>query len=167
MAIVKPIKVRVGNLAGLREVLEYIKNGDKTENEMLIYTKNLLKGVEFQQMVNTKRLFRKDSGRQYAHFVQSFDPKDDVSPALAYQIGQEFIRRFEKFNNFQVVMAVHTNEPQMHAHYIINSVSPVDGHKWQSTPQDLVQMRAISDDLCRGHGLSVIEHGRSGHRSYG
>lgn len=167
MAIVKPIKVRIGNLAGLREVLEYVKNSDKTKSEMLVYTKDLLKGMEFQQMVNTKRLFCKDSGRQYAHFVQSFDPKDDVSPELAYEIGQEFIRRFERFNNFQVVMAVHTNEPQMHAHYIINSVSPVDGCKWPSAPQDLVQMRAISDDLCREHGLSVIEHGHSGHRSYG
>lgn len=167
MAIVKPIKVRIGNLAGLRAVIDYVKDSTKTGDGILVFSKDLLKGKEFQQMVNTKRLFHKDSGRQYSHFVQSFDPKDNVTSELAYEIGQEFIRRFEKWNDFQVVMAVHTNEPQMHAHYVVNSVSPVDGRKWQSAPEDLKRMRAISDDLCREHGLSVIEHGKQGHKSYG
>ena len=167
MAIVKPIKVRRGNLAGLRAVLEYVQNDNKTQNGSLIFSKDLLRGMEYEQMVIAKRTFHKDSGRQYTHFVQSFNPKDPITPALAYEIGQEFIRRFDKFHDFQVVMAVHTNEPQMHAHYIVNSVSHVDGHKWQSTPQDLKRMRAISDDLCREHGLSVIAHGRRGYKSYG
>ena len=167
MAIVKPIKVRVGNLAGLRAVLDYIKDDRKTQNGALVYCKNLLKGKEYQQMVITKRAFRKDTGRQYAHFVQSFDPRDNVSPELAYKIGQEFIKRYEHFHGFQVMMAVHTNEPHMHIHYIVNSVSHENGCKWQSSPEDLKRMRSLSDELCLEHGLSVIEHGRKGHRSYG
>ncbi len=167
MAIVKPIKVRQGNLAGLRAVLEYIQDGTKTQDGKLVYGKDVLRGMEFQQMVIVKRAFHKDSGRQYAHFVQSFDPKDDVSTELAFSIGQDFIRRFGGFEPFQVVMAVHTNEPQVHIHYVINSVSPVDGRKWQSSPEDLNQMRALSDELCREHGLSVIEKQGQGHKSYG
>ena len=80
MTIVKPIKVRVGNLAGLRAVLEYIKDDCKTQNRALIYCKDLLKGKEYQQMVITKRAFHKDTGRQYAHFVQSFDHKRQRKP---------------------------------------------------------------------------------------
>lgn len=167
MAIVKPIKVRIGNLAGLRAVLDYVKDGRKTRNGELVFGKDLLKDKEFQQMVIAKRAFHKDTGRQYSHFVQSFDPGDNVSPELAYEIGQEFIRRYESFNAFQVVMAVHTNEPQMHIHYIVNSVSHENGSKWQSSPEDLKRMRALSDELCREHGLSVIERGRKGYRSYG
>jgi len=167
MAIVKPIKVRVGNLAGLRAILDYIKADRKTQNGELVYCKDLLKGKEYQQMVITKRAFHKYVGRQYAHFVQSFDPKDNVTPELAYKIGQEFIQRYESFHDFQVVMAVHTNEPHMHIHYIVNSVSHENGHKWQSSPEDLKQIRALSDELCLEHGLSVIEHGRKGHRSFG
>lgn len=113
MAIVKPIKVRVGNLAGLRAVLDYIKDDHKTQYGALVYCKDLLKGKEYQQMIITKRAFHKDTGRQYAHFVQSFDPRDNVTPELAYKIGQEFIRRYEHFHSVQVVMAVHTNEPHM------------------------------------------------------
>ena len=167
MAIVKPIKVRVGNLAGLRAVLDYIKDDHKTQYGALVYCKDLLKGKEYQQMVITKRAFHKDTGRQYAHFVQSFDPRDNVTPDLAYKIGQEFIKRYEHFKGFQVVMAVHTNEQHMHIHYIINSVSHENGSKWQSSPEDLKRMRSLSDELCLEHGLSVIEHGRKGHRSYG
>lgn len=167
MAIVKPIKVRVGNLAGLRAVLDYIKDDRKTQNGVLVYCKDLLKGKEYQQIVITKRAFHKDTGRQYAHFVQSFDPRDKVTPELAYKIGQEFIKRYERFHSFQVVMAVHTNEPHMHVHYIVNSVSHEKGCKWQSSPEDLKRMRSLSDELCLEHGLSVIEHGKKGHRSYG
>lgn len=167
MAIVKPIKVRIGNLAGMRAVLDYIKDNCKTQDGVLVYCKDLLKDKEYQQMVITKRAFHKDTGRQYAHFVQSFDPRDNVSPDLAYKIGQEFIERYERFHGFQVVMAVHTNEPHMHIHYIVNSVSHENGCKWQSSPEDLKRMRSLSDELCLEHGLSVIEHGRKGHRSYG
>lgn len=167
MAIVKPIKVRTGNLAGLRAVLEYVQNDDKTQNGRLVFSKDLLRGMKYEQMVIAKRTFHKDSGRQYTHFVQSFSPKDPITPALAYEIGQEYIRKNEKWKDFQIVMAVHTDEPQLHIHYIINSVSHLDGRKWQSAPEDLVQMRGLSDALCREHGLSVIEHSRSGHRSYG
>ncbi len=167
MAIVKPIKVRIGNLAGLRAVLDYIKDDRKTQNGALVYCKDLLKGKEYQQMVITKRAFHKDTGRQYAHFVQSFDLRDNVSPKLAYKIGQEFIKRYEYFHGFQVMMAVHTNEPHMHIHYIVNSVSHENGCKWQSSPEDLKRIRSLSDELCLEYGLSVIEHGRKGHRSYG
>lgn len=167
MAIVKPIKVRVGNLAGLRAVLDYIKDVHKTQNGALVYCKDLLKGKEYQHMIIAKRAFHKDTGRQYAHFVQSFDPRDNVSPELAYKIGQEFIKRYEHFQGFQVVMAVHTNEQHMHIHYIVNSVSHEKGCKWQSSPEDLKRMRSISDELCLENGLSVIEHGKKGYRSYG
>lgn len=167
MAIVKPIKVRVCNLTGLRAVLDYIKDDRKTQNGALVYCKDLLNGKEYQQMVITKRAFHKDTGRQYAHFVQSFDPRDNVAPELAYKIGREFINRYEHFQGFQVVMTVHTNEAHMHVHYIINSVSHENGCKWQSSPEDLKRMRSLSDELCLAHGLSVIERGRKGHRSYG
>jgi hypothetical protein len=84
-------------------VLDYIKDDRKTQNGALVHCKDLLKDKEYQQMVITKRAFYKDTGRQYAHFVQSFDPRDNVTPELAYKIGQEFIRRYERFHSFQVL----------------------------------------------------------------
>lgn len=85
LAIVKPIKVRKGNHAGLRAVLEYIQDGTKTQDGKLVYGKDMLRGMEFQQMMIAKRAFYKDSGRQYAHFVQCFDPLRKGAEGLGLQ----------------------------------------------------------------------------------
>ncbi len=144
-------------MSGLKAIINYIKDESKTMDFELVANKDLLKGDEFQQMLLTKEMHNKTSGRQYAHFVQSFHPNDNVTPQIALEISQEFIKRNDKFNDFQVVSAVHTNEKHMHIHYVVNSVSTEQGSKWQCSPKDLLQMRNISDDLCRENGLSVIE----------
>jgi hypothetical protein len=118
-------------------------------------------------MLITKNIFGKTTGRQYAHFVQSFHDKDNLTPETAYEIGQKFIARNEKWRDFQIQMAVHTNEEHLHIHYIINSVNTKDGSKWQSSKKDLLYLREISDELCREYNLHVIENGHQGHRSYG
>lgn len=167
MAIIKPIKVRVGNLAGLRGVLDYIKADFKTQDGALVYGKDCIPEKAFEQMLITKKAFHKDTGRQYAHFVQSFYRYDDLTPEQALEIGQKFMKRYERFKDFQVCAAVHTNGPQLHIHYVVNTVSHVDGHKWQSSREDLKQMRSINDELCREYGLNVYEKPRRGHRSHG
>lgn len=167
MAIIKPIKVRVGNLAGLRGVLDYIKADFKTREGTLIFGKDCIPEKAFEQMLITKKAFHKDTGRQYAHFVQSFYRYDDLTPEQALEIGQKFMKRYERFKDFQVCAAVHTNGPQLHIHYVVNTVSHVDGHKWQSSREDLKQMRSINDELCREYGLNVYEKPRRGHRSHG
>lgn len=167
IAIVKPINVRRGNLTGLKAVLDYIKDDAKTKNGKLVFGWNSMKDRAFKDMLITKDLFGKTTGRKYAHFVQSFHEQDNITPELAYKIGQEYIAGNEKWCDFQILMAVHTNEDHMHIHYIINSVSSRDGAKWQCSKQDLKNHRTQSDDLCRKYHLHVIEHGRRGHRSYG
>ncbi|MFI3200745.1 MAG: relaxase/mobilization nuclease domain-containing protein [Eubacteriales bacterium] len=167
IAIVKPIKVRSGNLAGLKGVLTYIQEDHKTEDGKLVWGKDLVKGKEFEQMFITKKMHQKISGRQYAHFVQSFGVDDLVTPEMAFTISKEFIKRNHKFDDFQVVSAVHTNEKHMHIHYIVNSVGIEKGEKWQCSPKDLEKMRNISDELCYEYGLSVIEHRGNFHQKYG
>jgi hypothetical protein len=118
-------------------------------------------------MVRTKKLFGKTTGRQYAHFVQSFHEKDPITPELAFQIGREYIAGLKQWHNFQVSMAVHTDTEHMHIHYIINSVNMLNGAKWQCSKQDLKHFRQQSDELCRRYNLHVLEHGNRGHQSYG
>jgi hypothetical protein len=128
IAIVKPVKVRRGNLAGLRAVIGYVKDEAKTDGGRLVYMSggSGMAGREFQDMLLTKNLFGKTAGRQYAHFVQSFHDKDPITPELAFQIGKEYIASLEQLRDFQVLMAVHTGTDNMHIHYIINSVNSKD-----------------------------------------
>ena len=92
------------------------------------------------------------------HFIQSFKP-GETTPEQAHQIGCEFIERCFG-NDFEVVIGTHTDRAHIHNHIIVNSVSFVDGHKYRSTPQTLYELRSISDELCREHGLSVIDNPR-------
>ena len=167
IAIVKPISVRRGHLAGLKAVLDYINDDAKTKNGELVFGWNCQKDRAFQDMLLIKNLFSKTMGRQYVHFVQSFHEWDNLTPELACRIGQEYIAGNDKWRDFQVLMAVHTNEDHMHIHYIINSVNTKDCSKWQCSKQYLKNMRAYSDELCRKYHLHVIERGNHGHRSYG
>jgi len=167
IAIVKPISVRKCSIAGLKAVLEYIADDVKTKNGELVFGWNCMVGRAFNDMLNTKNGFDKATGRQYAHFVQSFHEKDNLTPEMAFKIGQEYIAGLKQWSDFQILMAVHTNEDHLHIHYIINSVNSKDGSKWQCSKQDLKHYRQQSDELCRTYNLHVIEHGNRGHQSYG
>jgi hypothetical protein len=103
IAIIKPISVRRGNLAGLRAVIDYIKDGTKTKDGKLIYMHGGMVGREFQDMVLTKSIFGKTTGRQYAHFVQSFHPQDDLTPEKAFQIGREYIAGLRQWEDYQIL----------------------------------------------------------------
>ncbi len=47
--------------------------------------------------------------------------------------------------------------PNLHNHFVINSVSYVDGKKYEQRRSQYAEFRAASDKLCREYGLSVVE----------
>ena len=58
---------------------------------------------------------------------------------------------------FEVVITTHLNTSHFHNHLVWNSVSMEDGHKYHSNEQSYyMEIRKISDELCRKYGLSVI-----------
>ena len=112
--------------------------------------------VAYTQMLETKRHFKKTDKVQGFHFIQSFKP-GEVTPEQAHQLGCEFIERCFA-NDYEVVIGTHTDRAHIHNHIIVNSVSFVDGHKYQSTPASFYELRGISDEICKAHGLSVIQN---------
>lgn len=109
----------------------------------------------YEQMMETKRLFNKTDKVQGFHFIQSFKP-GEITPEKAHQVGCEWIKRCFA-ENYEVVIGTHTDHEHIHNHIIVNSVSFADGHKYRSTPETFYELRRISDEICRTHGLSVIE----------
>ncbi|MDE7138358.1 MAG: relaxase/mobilization nuclease domain-containing protein [Ruminococcus sp.] len=49
----------------------------------------------------------------------------------------------------------------MHTHFILNSVSFEDGHKFQQKSTELQEMKDLSDKICLEHGLSLTQKGRT------
>ena len=153
MAITK-ILARKGRLdVGIR----YVLNGDKTDDRIFTAHLNCDPGQECRQMLDTKRELGKTDGVQYYHIIQSFQP-GEVTPELALQIAKEFAQ--EHLTDYEVVIGVHVDKEHIHAHMVFNSINTMTGEKYHSNAQSYYQqIRAISDRLCREHGLSVIMSG--------
>ena len=141
--------------------IRYILNGDKTEEQILTAHLNCDPGRECRQMLDTKRaagVHGKMDGVQYYHIIQSFKP-GEISPELALEIAKEFAQ--EHLVGYETVIGVHVDKEHIHAHIIFNSVNMETGDKYHSNAQTYYQqIRAISDRLCRDHGLSVIMEGQ-------
>lgn len=145
----------------LSDGVDYILNEEKTDRLITVHL-NCDPGQEVQEMLDTKRAAGpngKMGGVQYYHIVQSFKP-GEVTPELAMEIAKEFAE--EHLPGYEAVIAVHVDKEHIHAHTIFNSVNADTGRKYHSNAKSYYsQIRAVSDRLCREHGLSVIMEGQS------
>mgnify|MGYP001006186056 CR=1 FL=1 len=142
---------------GLKQAIEYVLNGDKTQEQVLTAHLNCDPGFEYQQMIDTKRELGKLNGRQCYHIIQSFVP-GEITPELALQIATEFAAEY--LAGYQVVIGTHTDRHHIHSHILFNSVNHETGEKYHCSKNEYYQqIRAVSDRLCREHGLSVIIQG--------
>ena len=142
---------------GLKQAINYVLNGDKTQEQILTAHLNCDPGFAYQQMMDTKRELGKLDGRQCYHIIQSFAP-GEITPELALQIATEFAEEY--LAGYQVVIGTHTDRHHIHSHILFNSVNHETGEKYHCSKNEYYQqIRAVSDRSCREHGLSVIIQG--------
>ncbi|NCC61441.1 MAG: relaxase [Verrucomicrobiae bacterium] len=150
------IKFSDPDLQSLKYVMDYAVQPTKTEQQQFVSGVNCLPEIARQQMLLTKQHFGKLDGRTAYHAYQSFKP-EEATPEIAHLIGVEFAEKLWG-DRFQVVVATHVDKAHIHNHFVINSVSFLDGKKFHSDCKSYFgQMRVLSDELCKQHGLSVIE----------
>ena len=147
----------------LEAVINYAKNGDKTEKGILVSGINCLPGTAYFQMMLTKKNFHKEDGRLGYHIIQSFDGKE-VSPEKCNSIGVEFAQSLFG-DKYQVLVCTHIDKENVHNHIILNSVSFVDGLKYHNSNVELAFLKETNDELCRKYGLSIIESDKANKES--
>lgn len=152
---------------GLSDVIAYAADREKTQKEDGIFLQNFVSGVNClpatarEEMLAVKKRFGKEDGTAAYHGYQSFAP-GEATPEIAHEIAVRLAERLwgEKY---QVLVATHLDkENHLHSHFVINTVSFVDGIKFHRTKKDYCDMRRASDELCREYGLSVIEEPKPG-----
>ena len=84
MAVIKIKNIK----SNLQAVINYGKNGDKTENGILVSSVNCSVETAYEEMALTKKFFHKEDKTLGYHIIQSFKG-NEVSPKLANQIGKE------------------------------------------------------------------------------
>lgn len=136
--------------------VDYAFNRDKTETTLFESAIGCANETAYQEMMKVKRDFRKEDGAQGYHLVQSFRT-DEVTPELCHALGLELARCLLP-EGYQVVVCSHFNTDQYHNHLVWNSVNALTGKKYHIGEKDLyLTIRRVSDELCREHGLSVID----------
>ena len=160
--------VQVQNLS---DVIDYAARLDKTtealDSESVSVLRQLVSGINClpatarDEMLAVKKRFGKEDGVVAYHGYQSFAP-GEATPEMAHEIGVKLVRKLwgEKY---QVLVATHLDkENHLHSHFVVNSVSFVDGIRYHRTGKDYYEMRTVSDELCREYGLSVVEKPQPG-----
>ena len=115
----------------------------------------------YQDMQETKRRWGKPGGVLGYHLIHAFAP-GEVTPEQAHKIGVEFAARLLG-DRYEAIISTHLDREHLHCHILFNSVSFVDGTKYKNTFRDYFgDIRGISNEISRAHGLSVIEPGAGG-----
>ena len=133
---------------------------EKTEKKLLSGL-NCVPDTVKDEMRVTKFLWDKDGGRTYKHFVQSFAPGEKIDSAQAHQIACQLAASRPEWQDFEVLIATHEDKAHIHTHFVVNSVSYVDGHKLQQSKAELQAMKDYSDQLCAKYGLHITEKGKT------
>lgn len=161
MAYCKTIVQKIKSESYLSNSLAYITNPNKVSQVTFITENIVIPDTDVISIENayriTRNLANKNNKILAHHFVQSFGDYDNVTPELAHQIGLEFIKN--NLSKYQVTLATHIDGGHIHNHFIINSVSPVDGLKFKDNKNSINALRQASDDLCVKYGLSIIDKG--------
>lgn len=143
----------------LRDALAYAQNEDKTEHQLYVSGFNCDPASAFESMQETKQYWKKDDSDhvcvQAYHVIQSFAP-GEVTPQQAHEIGCEFAKRAFA-DRFEVTVSTHLDRNHLHNHIVFNSVSFVDGKMFRNDFKGYYKgIRAVSDQICREHKLSII-----------
>ena len=96
-------------------VIRYVSQEKKTMDEA---GRRYLSGINCtpelaqKSFLATKNLYGKADGIFFYQYVQSFSPKEEVTPGEAHQIAQELAERF--FPGCEVLVATHMDAEHLH-----------------------------------------------------
>lgn len=150
--------------AGLQNVLDYTQAGRKTEHQFYVTGINCDSAIACEQMRRTKLQFQKTDGILAFHGYQAFAP-GETDPETAHVLGVKLAQELWG-ERFEVVVSTHLDKRHLHNHFVLNSVSFMDGKRYYDNKATYALIRKVSDRLCREYSLSVIEnpvHGKSRH----
>ena len=159
--------IRNSNQSGsaMGATIRYVERDDKTRGKQFVSGQNCAPQLAEQEFLTTRTVNRKNGGRWFYHYTQSFSPQENVTPELAHEIAKEFAAR--AWPDSEVVIATHVDAAHIHSHFVLNAVCFETGRMLRQHPDTLQKLRAISDELCMAHGLSILPSQKREQKSNG
>lgn len=172
MSFIKCVNEPYNNKKDLRRMINYVCNKPKMVDYKIFGANFLSKDTAIESMNFTKKYFNKCDGKQLYHIIISIYPSKyagfDTKKILARFVMNEVGFLIAKMG-YQNVAAIHAKkridygvlgvqEENVHVHFIINSVSAIDGHKLTNIKTFLNQIKcfANNDELLYGININGI-----------
>lgn len=149
MAIFKAIANPSTKRGGAKSALDYV--GKKSDLTLGLNCSNDYE-IAFQEFEETKEQFNKLDGRQYKHYVLSFE-KDFNDSELALEMSKTFCEK--AFEEHEVFLAVHDDKENLHCHMVVNSVNFVNGKKHTQSMKDLDKYKEFINEIGLEHGIEI------------
>ena len=143
---------------------DYDQKAEKTNDGELVSSYMCSPETAAEEFEISKKLYFQLTGRSQPigrdvimyRIIQSFKP-GEISPEDANRIGYELAMKYTK-GQHQFVVATHVDKAHIHTHIEINSTNLNCNGKLRDVKQSALVLRRLNDELCRAHGLSVIEN---------
>lgn len=142
-------------ISDLSNTIDYASNKNKTEEQFYVTGINCDSKNVYQDMILVKKAYNKIDNIQGFHGYQSFK-EGEVTPDVAHKIGIQLANEMWG-DEFQVVVTTHLNTNHVHNHFVVNSVSMKDGHKYNYSNHEMARLRQTNDFICKEYGLSSLE----------
>lgn len=147
-----------------QSAIGYITNPNKAE---IVSVRNLFEDEDYaKQFEETAALYGKGKGyneRKYYHFKLSCARQDNLTPQEAHKFAEEVAAKL--FQDYECVLATHTDTDTVHSHIIVNAVDPLTGKKLQFSPKDYVAMKDEVNRLGKEHGYTETDFRKRGKNS--
>ncbi len=147
-----------------QSAIGYITNPKKAE---IISVRNLFEDEDYaKQFEETAALYGKGKDfneRKYYHFKLSCARQDNLTPQEAHKFAEEVAAKL--FQDYECVLATHTDTDTVHSHIIVNAVNPLTGKKLQFSPKDYAAMKDEVNRLGKEHGYTETDFRKRGKNS--
>lgn len=159
MAIVHFVNYRKAQTnAGMKFVLNYTMQDKKTvsDDKKFVSGINCTPASAYTEFRNTKKLYGKEDGRLFYHFVQSFPVGEKITPETAHEIALRFASESEKLKGYEIVVSTHCDRDHIHSHFVMNSVNAETGKKFHINENEIELLMKESDRIIREYGFSIL-----------
>lgn len=153
MAILKKISGKNTSLRYIVMILNYISKGYKTMDGQYCGTRGCCNDDPARDFYSIKKAYHKTGGKQGEHFVLSLEANNKASYKECMTVGYEIADYFE---DFQVAFALHKDTNNRHIHFVVNSVSYKDGHKFSQGPDDLNKFKTYCNKVLNNHNFDIV-----------
>jgi hypothetical protein len=152
MSYLKAINQNPRTLFG---IIHYAK--DERENSLPPIAAGLgvFPDTAFEEMDAVKQIYNKTGGRQYKHFMFSFDSNVSLSHEMLMEIGHKIGSYFSR--EYQVAFYIHFDKNNIHIHYILNTVNMFNGQKFRISKRDFYNYKLYINEILLSYNLSPID----------